>query len=148
MSFFNATPLGRIINRLNNDVANIDRNLAGATTIFLNGLIQIVGTLVVIGLSTPYTLASFVPLLAMFYWIYKYFNAANRELKRLDSVKRSPIYQYFDQCLGGLATIRAQLAICKNKSTGQKRGEKGGLRGRKKKNQFSVDRADDKLIST
>ena len=44
---------------------------------------------------------------------------------------------------GGLATIRAQLAICKNKSTGQKRVEKGGLRGRKKKNQFSVDRADD-----
>lgn len=32
---------------------------------------------------------------------------ANRELKRLDSIARSPIYSYFNQCLDGLPTIRA-----------------------------------------
>ena len=54
-----------------------------------------------------YTLAAFVPVLTVFYWTYRYFQYTNRELKRLDSVARSPIYSFFGQCLAGLATIRA-----------------------------------------
>ena len=72
MAFFHATPLGRIINRISKDVSNIDRNLASNSTIFLRGLVQIIGTLVIIGISTPYTLVTFVPLIAMFFWTYKY----------------------------------------------------------------------------
>jgi ABC-type multidrug transport system fused ATPase/permease subunit len=69
--------------------------------------VQIIGTLVIIGIATPYTLVTFVPLIAMFFWTYRYFQATNRELKRLDSIARSPIYAYFEQCLNGLSTIRA-----------------------------------------
>ena len=110
MSFFNATPLGRIINRVSKDMSFIDRMLATACTIFLRGLIQIVGTLIIIGISTPYTLVSFVPMITMFWFTYRYFQESNRELKRLDSIARSPIYAYFEQCLGGLSTIRAYRA--------------------------------------
>lgn len=42
--------------------------------------------------------------------ILRYFQATNRELKRLDSIARSPIYAYFEQCLNGLSTIRAYQA--------------------------------------
>jgi ABC-type multidrug transport system fused ATPase/permease subunit len=107
MSFFNATPLGRIVNRLSKDTADIDRNLVSSVSIFLRGLLQVLGTFIIIGTSTPYTLAAFAPILAMFWWTYRFFQTSNRELKRLDSVARSPIYSYFGQCLSGMPTIRA-----------------------------------------
>mmetsp|Transcript_33899 Transcript_33899/g.102232 ORF Transcript_33899/g.102232 Transcript_33899/m.102232 type:complete len:726 (+) Transcript_33899:1367-3544(+) len=107
MAFFTATPLGRIMNRVSKDTADIDRQLASMSTIFVRGIIQIFGVFVVIGMTTPYTLAAFVPVFTVFYWTYRYFQYTNRELKRLDSVARSPIYSYFGQCLAGLATIRA-----------------------------------------
>ncbi len=36
-----------------------------------------------------------------------FYRAAARELKRMDSITRSPIYAHFSAALGGLATIRA-----------------------------------------
>ena len=110
MAFFNATPLGRIINRVSKDMGFIDRMLASSSTIFLRGLIQIIGTLIILGMSTPYTLVAFVPMFFLFFWTYRYFQESNRELKRLDSIARSPIYAYFEQCLNGLPTIRAYRA--------------------------------------
>jgi ABC-type multidrug transport system fused ATPase/permease subunit len=110
MSFFNATPLGRIVNRISKDIASIDRDLAQMCVIFLRSLVQIVGTFIIIGLSTPYALASFVPVMTLFFWTYRYFQSTNLELKRLDSVARSPIYQYFSQCLNGADSIRAYKA--------------------------------------
>lgn len=107
MSFFNSTPLGRIVNRLSKDTADVDRNLVPTTTFFIRGLLQVLGTFVIIGITTPYTLAAFAPVLAIFWWTYRFFQSTNRELKRLDSVARSPIYSFFSQCLAGLPTIRA-----------------------------------------
>jgi ATP-binding cassette subfamily C (CFTR/MRP) protein 1 len=64
-------------------------------------------TLAVISTSTPIFIALIVPLSAVYYWVQRYYLRTSRELKRLDSVSRSPIYAHFQESLGGITTIRA-----------------------------------------
>lgn len=64
-------------------------------------------TLVVISVSTPAFVALIIPISLTYYWIQRYYLRTSRELKRLDSVSRSPIYAHFQESLGGISTIRA-----------------------------------------
>lgn len=63
--------------------------------------------MIVIGSSTPAFLIVVPPLGAIYLYIQRYYLRASRELKRLDSVSRSPIYAHFQETLGGITTIRA-----------------------------------------
>lgn len=64
-------------------------------------------TLAVISASTPAFIILIIPLGVVYLWIQRYYLRTSRELKRLDSVSRSPIYAHFQESLGGIATIRA-----------------------------------------
>lgn len=57
--------------------------------------------------GTPIFLAIIVPLGAIYLAYQKYYLRTSRELKRLDSVSRSPIFAHFQESLGGISTIRA-----------------------------------------
>lgn len=107
MSFFDTTPAGRILNRFSSDLYRIDEVLART----FNGLFTNAGraafTLVVICLSTPALVALIIPLGFVYLAYQKYYLRTSRELKRLDSVSRSPIYAHFQESLGGISTIRA-----------------------------------------
>lgn len=48
-----------------------------------------------------------LPLGAVYLYIQRYYLRTSRELKRLDSVSKSPIYAHFQESLGGITTIRA-----------------------------------------
>lgn len=74
--------------------------------LFVNGA-RSVFTLAIISVPTPGFIALILPLTAMYFWIQRYYLRTSRELKRLDSVSRSPIYAHFQESLGGISTIRA-----------------------------------------
>ena len=63
--------------------------------------------MVLVTASTPVFIALIVPLTAVYLYIQRYYLRTSRELKRLDSVSRSPIYDHFQESLGGITTIRA-----------------------------------------
>lgn len=110
MSFFNANPLGRLINRFTKDQGDIDKNLAQFCSIFLSACFQLVSTFCIIGVLDTEALWAIVPLLAAFYFVYVYFQSTIREAKRLDAITRSPVNAQFSEALNGLSTIRAYLA--------------------------------------
>ena len=69
MSFFDTTPLGRIMNRFSKDIDTVDMVIPLVTGMFLMCLFQTVSTLLVISLSTPMFLVVIFPLLFFYYFV-------------------------------------------------------------------------------
>lgn len=107
MSFFDTTPTGRILNRFSSDVYKLDEILARVFNMLFNNVARSGFTLAVISYTTPPFMAFIIPLGLTYYWVQRYYLRTSRELKRLDSVTRSPIYAHFQESLGGVSTIRA-----------------------------------------
>ena len=63
--------------------------------------------MIVIAMSTPWFIVLIFPLSYIYLGYQKYYLRTSRELKRLDSVTRSPIFAHFQESLGGVSTIRA-----------------------------------------
>ncbi|CCG82393.1 putative ABC metal ion transporter [Taphrina deformans PYCC 5710] len=107
MTFFETTPMGRILNRFSTDVYKIDEVLPRTFSMFFRNAVQVCFVLGVICISTPVFTFLIIPLVVVYYGIQKYYLKTSRELKRLDSTTRSPIYAHFQESLGGISTIRA-----------------------------------------
>ena len=107
MSFFDQTPLGRITNRISKDIYTVDKTLPGVFASFLSCLFSVMATLVVITMSSPWFLLVVVVL--AFYYVYegRFYVRSSREIKRLDSISRSPIYANFGETIDGTPVIRA-----------------------------------------
>jgi ATP-binding cassette subfamily C (CFTR/MRP) protein 1 len=107
MSFFETTPAGRILNRFSSDIYRVDEVLARTFNMLFVNTARALFTMGVIVASTPIFLVLIFPLGAVYLAYQKYYLRTSRELKRLDSVSRSPIYAHFQESLGGITTIRA-----------------------------------------
>ncbi|XP_033224446.1 multidrug resistance-associated protein 1 isoform X4 [Belonocnema kinseyi] len=107
VGFFDTTPSGRVINRFGKDVDVIDNVLPHTIRAWLLCLISVVATLVVISFSTPEFVFVITPMGIIYYFIQRFYVATSRQLKRLESVSRSPIYSHFGESVTGAQTIRA-----------------------------------------
>ncbi|XP_062549077.1 multidrug resistance-associated protein 1-like [Armigeres subalbatus] len=107
MSFFDTTPQGRIMNRFSKDVDVADNTLPQSIRMWLLMFFDVIGVFIVIGISTPIFLAVVPVFLIIYYAIQKFYIATSRQLKRLESVARSPIYSHFGESITGQSTIRA-----------------------------------------
>lgn len=92
---------------MNSDIYRVDEVLARTFNMLFVNVAKSGFTLVVISVSTPAFVALIIPLSLTYYFIQRYYLRTSRELKRLDSVSRSPIYAHFQESLGGVTTIRA-----------------------------------------
>lgn len=107
MSFFDTTPLGRILNRFSKDQHTVDELLPRVFQSYFRVLFSVLATIVIIATSTPLFLLLIVPLGFIYIYVQRYYLSTSRELKRLDSVGKSPIYSHFQETIAGVSTIRA-----------------------------------------
>ncbi|XP_069464906.1 LOW QUALITY PROTEIN: ATP-binding cassette sub-family C member 10 [Ambystoma mexicanum] len=107
VTFFDTTPMGRIINRFSSDLYCIDDSLPFILNIFLANVFGLLGMVVMISYGLPWIILVMVPLAVLYFYIQRYYRHTSRELKRLYSITLSPIYTHFSETLTGLSTIRA-----------------------------------------
>lgn len=99
------------MNRFTKDVYTLDEQLPDTLTSYLVQMFRVMATLVVVGSVTPWFIVALLPLGALYTYSQRYYIRTNRELKRLDSLTRSPIYAHFAESLDGCATIRCGAAL-------------------------------------
>eukprot|EP01033_Poteriospumella_lacustris_P011634 gene11634-8288_t len=107
MAFFDTTPLGRVTNRLSKDVYTVDEQIPGTIRGYLVTTMRVTITLLYVSSITPLFLVFLLPLGIFYYVAQRYYITTSRELTRLESSSRSPIYALFSETLDGLVTLRA-----------------------------------------
>ncbi|XP_072031469.1 ATP-binding cassette sub-family C member 9-like [Amphiura filiformis] len=105
--FFDTTPIGRILNRFSSDTQIIDTKLIITLECLVYCIWNFFFILIVNSIITPIFIAEVIPIVAINIVIAVYFIRSSRELQRLDSVTRSPVFAHFSETLGGLTTLRA-----------------------------------------
>ncbi|KAH9063931.1 ABC transporter [Lactarius vividus] len=107
MSFFETTPVGRIMNRFSKDIDTIDNLLADSFRMLINTFSTIIGAIVLISILLPWFLIAVAVVLVLYAMASAFYRASAREMKRLDAILRSSLYSHFSETLSGIATIRA-----------------------------------------
>lgn len=105
--FFDSTPLGQLMNRFSKDLEVIDQEVAPIAVGVLGCLATVVCIVVLISVITPKFLIAALFISITYFAIGKFYLSSSTDLKRLESVQRSPLYQQFGETLSGVTTIRA-----------------------------------------
>lgn len=106
-SFFDTTPVGRILNRFSADISTVDKDLPASFNSFVNLFARIGASIVVQAVILPWTLIAVAPVALLYYGAQQFYRHSSRELKRLDAVSKSPVYAHLSESLSGLPVIRA-----------------------------------------
>ncbi|GAB0092997.1 hypothetical protein DMENIID0001_080490 [Sergentomyia squamirostris] len=107
MQFFDTTPLGRILNRFSKDVDIADGTIPMSIRSWILMAFSVVFIFIVISITTPIFVSVILPIFVFYYFIQTFYVATSRQLERIGSVTRSPIYSHFSETLTGQSTIRA-----------------------------------------
>ncbi|KAF7552016.1 hypothetical protein G7046_g7549 [Stylonectria norvegica] len=105
--FFDVTPLGQLMNRFSKDLEAVDQEIAPVAIGVISCGLSIVMTVGLIAFITPLFLIAAFFISILFYFVGVFYLRASRDLKRLESVQRSPLFQQFGETLSGMTTIRA-----------------------------------------
>ncbi|KAI9890890.1 MAG: hypothetical protein M1814_003529 [Vezdaea aestivalis] len=106
-SFFDSTPLGQLMNRFSKDLEAIDQEVAPVAIGTLHCFASVVTIVILISAITPAFLIPGFFITILYFLIGKFYIRSSRDLKRIESVQRSPLYQQFGETLSGVTTIRA-----------------------------------------
>ncbi|RUP51635.1 P-loop containing nucleoside triphosphate hydrolase protein [Jimgerdemannia flammicorona] len=104
--FFDTTPVGRIMSRFSKDFEAIDSSLAMVCSAFIDTLLSLIAIIVVISLVTPAFLVAAAIIGTIFLLMGKLYVTCSRDLKRLDSNAKSPIYSQFGERFDDNSSLR------------------------------------------
>ena len=107
MYFFDTTPLGRILNRFTKDIDILDSTIPMNVRQLFNQGLTVAGTVIAVVYALPIFIVIVIPIGILYYFIQKFYVATARQVKRMESITRSPIFNHFSETITGSPTIRA-----------------------------------------
>lgn len=105
--FFDSTPVGRVLQRFSRDVESVDVHLPWSFDHTIHSLFNVTISFLLIITLLPIVFLLILPILFVYYKIQNSYRGVAREIKRLDSLARSPRFAHFKETLQGLSVIRA-----------------------------------------
>lgn len=105
--FFDSTPVGRMLQRFSRDVESVDLHLQWSFDHTIHAFFHIILSFALIVVVLPLVLIVILPIFFIYYRLQNNYRRVAREIKRLDSIARSPRYAHFKETLQGLSVIRA-----------------------------------------
>ena len=106
VSWFDRQLTGRIVNRIVSDISAIDQLMPHISLNLLQTILSFLAVLVLVIVELPIALLSFV-VAPLYYRIYQFYRWPSRDLKRLESISRSPVNSQLNEFMTGLTTVRA-----------------------------------------
>ncbi|KAL1739858.1 putative YOR1-ABC transporter, partial [Schizophyllum fasciatum] len=107
MSFFDTTPLGRILGVFGKDIDVVDDQLPQSARMFALASANLLGSIIIISIIEPYFLPAAFVIFCGYQYFAAFYRASALEMKRLDAMLRSMLYAHFSESLTGLPTIRS-----------------------------------------
>ena len=106
VNFFEATSFGQLYNRVGQDTNIVDDELPFVLNIVLGQFFLIMGAVAMMTYALPPIIVIIIIAFMVYYRLQKFYRKSSRQLRRLDSASRSPVYAKFIECIDDGTTIR------------------------------------------
>jgi ATP-binding cassette, subfamily C (CFTR/MRP), member 1 len=73
----------------------------------IDHILSLMATIIIISSATPFIIFALAPVIVVYVLVQRYFIPSNRQLKRMLSVSKSPIFAHFSESQAGVMTLRA-----------------------------------------
>ncbi|KAG0647532.1 Multidrug resistance fer6 [Hyphodiscus hymeniophilus] len=107
VSFFETTPLGRLLNLFSKDVDVMDSTLTDSIWLYSVTVTSLLATVALIVAYFYYFIVAIVPMVLVVLFAGSYYTSSAREIKRHEAVLRSHVFAKFNEAVYGTTTIRA-----------------------------------------
>jgi len=106
-SFFDTTPVGRILNRFAKELSLVDALLPIQLSQYINAIFSLFAIFAALLFGSPFVAIAIVPMLIFYIWFQYFYRKTSVELQRLEAVSRAPILSHLSETLNGVESIRA-----------------------------------------
>ncbi|KAJ3342685.1 hypothetical protein HDU83_005987 [Entophlyctis luteolus] len=105
--WFESQQIGRIMNRFTKDIAAIDQRMLPQIFQLVAAVGILASVIASLSINAPYALITAIPLGPLYTYALWLYRSSMRQLKRLESVQRSPLYSHVSESLEGILSIKA-----------------------------------------
>ncbi|PKA59029.1 ABC transporter C family member 8 [Apostasia shenzhenica] len=120
MSFFDSTPVGRILTRVSSDLSILDFDIPYSLVFCLAGSVEVLSIIIIMATVTWQVLVVAIPVLIIIRYLQNYYLSSARELVRINGTTKAPIMNYAAESYLGVVTIRAFRSVDRFFSTNLK----------------------------
>nr|XP_027186555.1 ABC transporter C family member 10-like isoform X2 [Cicer arietinum] len=107
MSFYDSTPLGRILSRVSSDLSIMDVDIPYSIAFAVGGTINFYSSLTVLAVVTWQVLIVAIPMVYVAICMQRYYFATAKEVMRMSGTTKSHLANHVAETVAGTMTIRA-----------------------------------------